>query len=82
MGIIVWIVFGGIVGWVASIVMGTDGQQGIVLNVVVGIVGSVIGGYLAPFVGLGSLDDVSLTSFFIAVAGAMVLLAVVKLARG
>ncbi len=44
MGIIVWLVMGGLVGWIASMIMGTNGQQGIFLNIVVGIVGALIGG--------------------------------------
>ena len=51
MGIILWIVFGGLVGWVASMIMKTDGEQGIVLNVIVGIVGAVIRGWLMSIVG-------------------------------
>ena len=46
MSIIVWLVMGGIVGWIASMIMGNNAQQGIILNVVVGIVGALIGGWL------------------------------------
>ena len=55
--IIVWLVVGGVIGWLASIVMKTDAQQGIVLNVVVGIVGAVLGGwFLAPLFGTGTIN--------------------------
>jgi uncharacterized membrane protein YeaQ/YmgE (transglycosylase-associated protein family) len=45
-GIITWLIFGGLTGWIASKIMGTDAQQGILLNVIVGIVGAMIGGFL------------------------------------
>ena len=55
MGLILWLIVGGIVGWLASLVMNTNGQQGILLNVVVGIVGAFIGGWLiSPLVGMGT----------------------------
>ena len=58
MGIIIWLIVGGIVGWLASLVMRTDGQQGIILNIVVGIVGAFIGGWLiGPLLGAGSIND-------------------------
>ena len=49
MGILLWIIFGGLVGWIASMIMRTDAEQGIILNVIVGIVGAVIGGWLMGF---------------------------------
>ena len=58
MNIIFWLVIGGLIGWVASMVMRTDGQQGILLNVVVGIVGSVLGGwFLSPIVGVSTINQ-------------------------
>ena len=55
MGIIIWLIVGGIVGWLASIIMRRDGQQGILLNIVVGIVGAFIGGWLiGPLLGAGT----------------------------
>lgn len=82
MGIILWIVFGGLAGWIASMIMNTDGQQGIIMNVIVGIIGSMLGGYLMQFVGFGGLTGFNLYSFFIAVVGAVVLLFLVRLVRG
>ena len=78
MGIIIWLVIGGIVGWLASIVMRTDAQQGIVLNVVVGIVGAFIGGLLFG----GSINQaVTLYTFLASLVGAIILLAIVNLIR-
>ena len=84
MNIIVWLVVGGLIGWVASMLMRTDGQQGILLNVVVGIVGAFIGGWLlAPMVGAGTINsgDFSLPGLAVSLVGAVVLLAVVNLVR-
>jgi uncharacterized membrane protein YeaQ/YmgE (transglycosylase-associated protein family) len=80
MGLIIWLVIGGVVGWLASIVMRTDGQQGIFLNIIVGIVGAFIGGWLfgGPDINSGS---VSPTSFLVSLVGAIILLAVVNLVR-
>ena len=82
MGILVWIIFGGIVGWIGSMIMGTDGQQGIILNIVVGMVGAVLGGYIMSFIGEGGVSGFNLYSFMVAIIGAVALLAVVKLVRG
>jgi uncharacterized membrane protein YeaQ/YmgE (transglycosylase-associated protein family) len=84
MNIIIMLIVGGIIGWLASIVMRTDGQQGIILNVVVGIVGAMLAGFLlTPLLGgapitSGALDIRSLIVSFL---GALVLLAVVNLIR-
>ena len=78
-GIIVWLIVGGIVGWLASIVMRTDAQQGILLNIVVGIVGAFLAGLI---VGGGSINQgITLTSFLVSLVGAIVLLAIVNLFR-
>lgn len=81
MGIIIWLVMGGIVGWIASMIMGTNGRQGIILNVVVGIVGALIGGWLiGPLLGAGSINDgISVMSFIVSLIGAVILLAIVGL---
>lgn len=84
MGIIILLVVGGIIGWLASIVMRTDAQQGIILNIVVGIVGALLAGFLiTPLIGGapitdGSFSVMSLISSFL---GAVVLLAIVNLFR-
>ena len=57
MNILIWLVIGGVIGWLASLVMRTDGQQGILLNIVVGIVGALLGGWLiSPLVGAGTIN--------------------------
>ncbi len=82
MGIIVWIVFGGLAGWVGSMIMNTDGQQGIILNVIVGIIGASIGGFIMNTLGEGGVSGFNFYSFLVAVLGAVVLLYIVKLIRG
>lgn len=81
MGIILTIIFGGLVGWIASLIMHTDGQQGIVLNVIVGIVGAVIGGWLMGLLGANTSTGFSIYGFLVALLGACVLLAVLKFLR-
>lgn len=81
---IIWLIVGGIIGWLASMVMRTDAQQGIVLNVIVGIVGSMIGGLLiAPLLGAGSINqgDFSAMGLVASFLGAVILLALVNLVR-
>jgi uncharacterized membrane protein YeaQ/YmgE (transglycosylase-associated protein family) len=80
MGIIIWLIIGGVIGWLASIIMRTDAQQGIFLNIVVGVVGAFLGGLL--FSG-GSINNAPLNiySFLVSLVGAIVLLAIVNLVR-
>ena len=84
MNLIIWLVVGGVIGWLASIVMKTDGQQGIILNVIVGIVGAMLAGWLiSPLVGVDTInqDNFSLPSLLVSFVGAAVLLAIVNLFR-
>ena len=84
MSFIAWIVIGGLIGWVASMIMKTDAQQGILLNVIVGIVGAFVGGLLlSPLVGAGTINSVgvSIPSLLVSLGGAVILLAVVNLFR-
>ena len=84
MNFLIWIVVGGVLGWLASMVMKTDAQQGILLNIVVGIVGALLGGWLlAPLFGTGTINqnDFSIGSLLVSFLGAVVLLAVVNLLR-
>lgn len=81
MGLIVWVIFGGLAGWIGSMIMSTDNQQGIFLNVVVGIVGAVLGGFIMSLLGMGGVGGFNLYSFGVAVLGAVVLLYIVKLVR-
>jgi uncharacterized membrane protein YeaQ/YmgE (transglycosylase-associated protein family) len=77
-GLIIWLVVGGGCGWLASLIMRTDGQQGIILNVVVGIVGSVIASFIF---GVGINDVITAMTFVYSLIGAIVLLAIVNLIR-
>ncbi|MFA6393693.1 MAG: GlsB/YeaQ/YmgE family stress response membrane protein [Patescibacteria group bacterium] len=81
MGILLWILFGGLVGWIASMIMKTDAQQGIALNIIVGIVGAVIGGWIMSFIGKSGVGGFNLYSFLVALLGAIILIAVVKALR-
>lgn len=81
---IVWLVVGGLIGWVASMVMKTDGQQGVILNVVVGIVGAFLAGWLiSPLVGTPTINQgaFSIGALLVSLVGAIVLLAIVNLVR-
>ncbi len=81
---IIWLIIGGIIGWIASLIMKTDAQQGVFLNVVVGIIGALLGGWLAGMLGIGggSINDgISFTSILVSLIGAIVLLAIVNLFR-
>ncbi|MBY0303702.1 MAG: transglycosylase [Sphingomonas sp. 28-62-20] len=78
MGLIIWLVVGGVVGWLASLMMRTDGQQGILLNIVVGVIGSVIASFLF---GGGINQAITVTTFVYSLIGAVILLALVNLAR-
>jgi uncharacterized membrane protein YeaQ/YmgE (transglycosylase-associated protein family) len=84
MNLIVWLVVGGLLGWLASILMKTDAQQGMLLNVIVGIVGAMIGGWLiSPMVGVATInqDNFSLPGLLVSFVGAVILLAVVNMFR-
>jgi uncharacterized membrane protein YeaQ/YmgE (transglycosylase-associated protein family) len=80
MGIIIWLIIGGIVGWLASLVMRTDAQQGILLNIVVGIVGAFLGGLIFNKGNINSAP-LSVTAFIVSLIGAIILLALVNLVR-
>jgi uncharacterized membrane protein YeaQ/YmgE (transglycosylase-associated protein family) len=84
MNLLIWLVVGGLIGWVASKIMRTDGSQGIILNIVVGIVGAFLGGWLlAPMLGTGTINqsDFSLSGLVVSLLGAVILLAIVNLVR-
>lgn len=83
MGIIIWLIVGGVVGWLASIIMRTDGQQGILLNVIVGIVGALVAGFvISPLLGVGTINEgLSAATFLVSLVGAVILLAIVNLFR-
>jgi len=84
MNFILWILVGGLIGWVASIVMRTDAQQGIFLDVIVGVVGALVAGWIiSPLVGIPTInqDVFSLPALLVSLLGAIVLLGVVNLVR-
>jgi uncharacterized membrane protein YeaQ/YmgE (transglycosylase-associated protein family) len=84
MNFIIWLIVGGLVGWVASLIMGTDARQGIVLNVVVGIVGALLAGFvLTPLIGGGTINsgDFSAAGLLLSLLGSILLLFIVSLAR-
>ena len=83
MNIIIWLIVGGIIGWLASMIMRTDAQQGILLNVIVGIVGALLAGFIvSPMIGVGTINEgISLATFLVSLLGAVILLAIVNLFR-
>lgn len=82
MGILGWIILGGIAGWLASIVMKTNAQMGLLANIVVGIIGAFIGGFLFSLLGGSDVNGFNFYSLLVATIGAIVLLAIVKAFTG
>lgn len=81
---IVWLIVGGVLGWIASLIMRTDAQQGLLLNIVVGIVGAALGGWLlSPVLGVGTINQgaFNMGALLVSLLGAVVLLAIVNLVR-
>ena len=84
MNFIIWIVIGGIIGWIASMIMKTNGQQGLFLNIVVGIVGALLAGwFISPLLGVATINqgNFSIASLLVSLVGAVILLAIVNLVR-
>jgi uncharacterized membrane protein YeaQ/YmgE (transglycosylase-associated protein family) len=84
MNIIIWLIVGGLIGWVASIIMRTDARQGLFLNVVVGIVGAFLGGwFLSPIFGVSTINqsNFSIPSLLVSLVGAVALLCIVNVVR-
>jgi uncharacterized membrane protein YeaQ/YmgE (transglycosylase-associated protein family) len=82
MSFIIWIIFGALAGWIASIIMKTNAQQGPIMNIIVGIVGAIVGGFLAQTLGLGPVTGFNIYSLVVAIVGAVILIAIVKAVRG
>ena len=82
MGILSWIIVGALAGWIASLIMGTNNQQGCLLDIVVGIVGAFIGGFVMNLLGFGTFTGFNLWSIIVAIIGAVILLAIIKAVRG
>jgi uncharacterized membrane protein YeaQ/YmgE (transglycosylase-associated protein family) len=84
MNLIIWLIVGGLIGWVASMIMRTNAEQGALLNIIVGIIGAMLGGWLiSPLVGAGTINqsDFSLGGLVVSLVGAIILLAIVNLFR-
>jgi uncharacterized membrane protein YeaQ/YmgE (transglycosylase-associated protein family) len=84
MNLILWLIIGGIIGWIAGLIMRTDAQQDIFLNIVVGIVGALLAGFLlTPLFGIGTINqnNFSLPALLLSLLGAIILLAIVNLFR-
>jgi uncharacterized membrane protein YeaQ/YmgE (transglycosylase-associated protein family) len=81
MGIILWIIFGALAGWIASIIMKTNAEQGALGNVVVGILGAIIGGFIYRALTGNDIGGFNLGSLIVAILGACVLLAIVRTFR-
>ena len=79
MSILIWIIFGALVGWIASAIMGT--REGLVMDIIFGIVGALLGGWLMSFFGKSGVTGFNLYSFLVAVLGAVVLIAIVRAVR-
>jgi uncharacterized membrane protein YeaQ/YmgE (transglycosylase-associated protein family) len=77
MGLLTWLIFGALAGWVASLIMGTNQRQGCIMNIIVGVAGAFVGGFIMQLAtGRGIAVGFDLGSFLIAVVGAIVLLAI------
>jgi uncharacterized membrane protein YeaQ/YmgE (transglycosylase-associated protein family) len=79
MGIILWIVFGAIAGWIASMIVKSN--QGLLLDIIVGIVGALIGGWIMSMLGYGGVSGFNIYSLLVAILGSVVLLVIVKAIR-
>lgn len=81
MGIIAWIIFGGLAGWIASMIAGTNAEQGLLGNIIVGIVGALVGGFVFELLGGEGITGFNLWSLLVAIGGAVVLLFIFKAVR-
>lgn len=84
MNLLIWLVVGGVIGWIASVIMRTDAQQGMLLNIVVGVIGALLGGWLiSPLLGVGTINqnNFGIGSMVVSLVGAVILLALVNLFR-
>jgi uncharacterized membrane protein YeaQ/YmgE (transglycosylase-associated protein family) len=81
MGILSWIILGGVAGWVASMFAGTNARMGVIANIVVGIIGAFVGGFVFSFFGGAGVTGFNLYSFLVALVGAVIVLAIAKRIR-
>lgn len=77
-GLLIWILFGALVGWLASIMMNTDAQQGPLANILLGIAGALVGGFIMRFLGFDGVSGFNLYSVLVAILGSVVLVALYK----
>lgn len=84
MGILAWLIFGALVGWIASMIMKTDGSMGAAANIIVGIIGSFIGGWVSNMLGIGggNVDGFNIPSIIVGIVGACILIFLVQLLTG
>ena len=78
MGIIAWVILGGLAGWIASLIMKTDQEQGLFMNIVVGVIGALVGGFIVQLFGGEGVTNFSLYGLLVAIFGSVVLLALVR----
>lgn len=78
MALLLWLVIGGLAGWLASIIMGTDERQGLLMDIIVGVLGAVAGGFLMSFFGAPGVTGFNIYSLLVSVLGAVVLLGIYK----
>ncbi len=81
MGIIMWIIFGALAGWISSMFMNTDSGQGALGNIIMGIIGAIVAGYLMPILGMPGVTGFNLYSVFVAVLGAMIVISIARMIR-
>lgn len=84
MNFIIWILVGALVGWIASLIMKTDAQQGSILNIVIGIVGAWLGGYIiSPLVGISTINQnaLSIPAILVSIVGAVIVIFIWQLIR-
>lgn len=82
MGFIAWIILGALAGWIASMIMKTDAEQGAFANIIVGIIGAVLGGFIMQLFGASGVNGFNLYSILVAIGGAVVLLAIYRAVTG
>ncbi|HOD15888.1 MAG TPA: GlsB/YeaQ/YmgE family stress response membrane protein [Spirochaetota bacterium] len=81
MGIIAWLVVGGLAGWIASIIMGKNASMGLIANIIVGIVGALVAGFVLRLFGIDGVTGFNIWSILVAIGGACLLLFIVRLVK-
>jgi uncharacterized membrane protein YeaQ/YmgE (transglycosylase-associated protein family) len=76
--VILWIIFGALAGWIASMIAGTNKQQGVLGNIIIGILGAMVGGFLVNLIGGSGITGFNLWSLLVAIGGAVLLLSIRK----